>query len=245
MLQNFKAPQQAEIWMKSNHIAETSEFSSAALQLMMEFPSLSFPILFTFLLFLFMVLKIVSKTKTSSTPKLPPGPWKLPIIGNIHQFVGSLPHRCLRDLAMKHGPLMYLRLGQVSIAVISSVEIAKEVMKTHDIIFASRPFNLALLSAKRVQSFRPIREEETTNFIKSISMHSGSLMNLSEKLSSLTCGIIAKAAIGSTVHGQEEFIALIKETIEKTGGFNVADLFPSIKMLAWISGLKPRLEKMH
>ncbi|XP_059646216.1 desmethyl-deoxy-podophyllotoxin synthase-like [Cornus florida] len=240
---------------------------------MMEFPSLSFPILFTFLLFLFMIFKIVSKTKTSSTPKLPPRPWKLPIIGNIHQFVGFLPHRCLRDLALNHGPLMYLRLGQVSIAVISSAEIAKEVMKTHDIVFASRPFLLAvniisekgiafqpygdfwrqirkicileLLSAKRVQSFRPIREEETSNFIKSISLHSGSLMNLSEKLSSLTYGIIAKAAIGTTFHGQEEFIALIKETIEKAGGFNVADLFPSVKMLAWISGLKPRLEKMH
>ncbi|XP_059669706.1 cytochrome P450 71D9-like [Cornus florida] len=239
----------------------------------MEFPFLSFPILFPFLLFLFMLFKIVSKTRISSTPKLPPGPWKLPLIGNVHQFVGSLPHHCLRDLAMKHGPLMHLQLGQLSIFVVSSAEIAKEVMKTHDIVFASRPFLLAvsilsendiafapygdywrqlrkicileLLSAKRVQSFRPIREEETSNFIKSIAAHSGSLINLDEKVFSLTYNVTAKAAAGKKFLEQEEFISLVKEAVDIGGGFTVADLFPSVKFLALISGLRPKLEKIH
>ncbi|XP_059666534.1 cytochrome P450 71D9-like [Cornus florida] len=255
------------MWMKSNHSTETSEYSN--LQLMMEFPFISFPFLFTFLLFLFMVFK----TKFSSSPKLPPGPWKLPLIGNIHQFVGTLPHHRLRDLATKHGPLMHLQLGQLSIVVISSAEIAKEVMKTHDIIFASRPFNLAvsiisekdialapygdywrqlrkicileLLSVKRVQSFRPIREEETLNLIKSIFTHTGSLINLSEKLFSLTYSITAKATIGKKFHGQKEFISLIRQAAVVTGGFKLADLFPSVKVLPLINGLRHRLEKLH
>ncbi|XP_059666542.1 desmethyl-deoxy-podophyllotoxin synthase-like isoform X2 [Cornus florida] len=235
----------------------------------------SIPILFTFLLFVFMVLKTVSKTKNSS-PNLPPGPWKLPLIGNVHQLVGSdLTHHRLRDLAAKHGPLMHLQLGELSIVVISSAETAKEVMKTNDIIFASRPFLLAasifcygstgivfapygdywrqlrkiclleLLSIKRVQSFRSIREEEISNLIKSISTQTGSLLNLSKEILSSTYGITAKAAFGKKCHDQEEFISAAKVVIELGGGFNVADLFPSVKMLALISGLRPKLEKVH
>ncbi|XP_059653708.1 desmethyl-deoxy-podophyllotoxin synthase-like [Cornus florida] len=237
---------------------------------MMEFPIISFPILFTFLMFVLMVFK----TKMmSSSPKLPPGPWKLPVIGNIHQFVGSLPHHRLRDLAMNYGPLMQLRLGELPIVVISSAEFAKEVMKTHDIVFATRPFIFAmniisgddvafapygdqwrqlrkvfileLLSAKRVQSFRPIREEEAANLIKSISSTAGSLINLTEKVFSMTYSVVAKVAVGKKFHGQQEFLSLLRETMVVAGGFDVADLFPSLKILPSISGLRPRVEKIH
>ncbi|XP_059669700.1 desmethyl-deoxy-podophyllotoxin synthase-like [Cornus florida] len=236
----------------------------------MEFPFLSFPVIFTFLFFLFMLLK----TMITSSPRLPPGPRKLPLIGNLHQFVGSLPHRGLRDLAMKYGPLMHLRLGQLSFVVITSAEYAKEVMKTHDIIFASRPCSLAtdiiskndiafapygdhwrqlrklcileLLSAKRVQSFRPIREEAISNLIQSIATHTaGSLCNLTEKIFSMTYNITTKTAVGKKFDGQEEFIGLVRDTIQLSGGFTVADLFPSIKLIALITGLKPRAEETH
>ncbi|KAM7508361.1 hypothetical protein LguiA_018814 [Lonicera macranthoides] len=110
----------------------------------------------------------------------------------------ELPHRTLTDLAKKHGPLMHLQLGEISAIVVSSPRVAVEVLKTHELAFATRPESLAgkivfykstsvgstpygtywrqmrkictmrLLSTKKVRSFRSIREEEVWNSIESI-----------------------------------------------------------------------------
>lgn len=74
--------------------------------------------------------------------KLPSPSLGLPIIGHLH-LVGSLPHVSLRDLADKHGRdgLMLLRLGAVPTLVVSSPSAAQAVLRTHDHVFASRPYS--------------------------------------------------------------------------------------------------------
>ncbi|AES70572.1 cytochrome P450 family 71 protein [Medicago truncatula] len=77
---------------------------------------------------LFIVIKIIGRSKTKQTnSKLPPGPRKLPLIGNIHQLE-ALPHQSLAKLAQQYGPLMHMRLGEISCIVVSSQEMAKEVI---------------------------------------------------------------------------------------------------------------------
>ena len=202
---------------------------------------------------------------------MPPGPWKLPLIGNIHQIIGSHPHHILRDLANKHGPLIHLQLGEISNIVISSPEIVKEIYKSHDVVVSNRYPQLStdilsydrtslifssygshwrqlrkictleLLTAKRVQSFRHIREEEVRALIKKISESEGSVINLSRRIFSLTNNITARAAFGEKSEDQEKFLDCLDEAVRLMEGFSIADLYPSIKVLQMISGLRSRI----
>ncbi|CAN1257872.1 Cytochrome P450 76T24 [Linum perenne] len=74
-------------------------------------------------------------TQSPAPVKLPPGPARLPIIGNLHN-VGEKPHKSLAELASVHGPLMSLKLGQVTTIVASSAEVAKEILHKHDLFVA-------------------------------------------------------------------------------------------------------------
>jgi len=151
------------------------------------------PLLCLFLLLsLLFLLRLVKRDKLN----LPPSPPKLPIIGNLHQL-GRL-HRSLRALSSKYGPLMLLHFGKVPTLIVSSAEVAHEVMKTHDVAFAGRPQTraadvlfygcvdvafcpygeywrqvkkicvLELLSQKRVQAFQFVREEEVANMVEKV-----------------------------------------------------------------------------
>lgn len=84
----------------------------------------------------------ITKSKPTSG-KLPPGPKPLPVIGNLHQL-GEKPHKSLAELSKIHGPLMSLKLGQVTAIVVSSSAMAKEVLQTHDQYLSNRTIPDAL-----------------------------------------------------------------------------------------------------
>ncbi|KAK9108250.1 hypothetical protein Syun_024261 [Stephania yunnanensis] len=159
-------------------------------------PMLSLAVLIPLLLYIKQRL-ITKQTKTHLNLQ-PPGPPKLPIIGNLHQL-SALPHRSLFNLSKIYGPIMLLQLGRVPTLVISSAETAREVLRIHDLNFCTRPslvgvkrlsydykdvafspyaeywremrkmFVLELVSAKRVGSFGSVRAEEVANLVDSVS----------------------------------------------------------------------------
>ncbi|KAL5544789.1 hypothetical protein UlMin_008573 [Ulmus minor] len=88
--------------------------------------------LYTFL------IPLATRSHRKNGRKLPPGPRRLPIIGNLHMLT-PLPHRGLRNLAKKYGPIMSLQLGHVPTIIVSSPRAAELFLKTHDAVFASRP----------------------------------------------------------------------------------------------------------
>jgi hypothetical protein len=71
-----------------------------------------------------------------------PGPFPWPVVGNL-LTLGKLPHRAFYKLSKKYGDIMELKLGSVRTIVISSPEMAKQVLKVHDLICASRPETIA------------------------------------------------------------------------------------------------------
>ncbi|KAI9102354.1 hypothetical protein K1719_023556 [Acacia pycnantha] len=229
----------------------------------------------SFFLFLFMAVCIFWRSKSNNSKlKLPPGPPKVPILGNMHQ-IGGIPHQSLAKWAKQYGPLMHLKLGGLSTIVVSSPEMAKQVMKTHDIIFANRPYVIAadiitygsksmsfspygsywrqmrkistfeLLTPKRVESFRPIREEEVSKLVKEIALSEGSVINLTKKIYSTAYGTTARIAFGAKSKDQEAYIGLMKEVLKLVGGFSLADLYPSIRVLQVLTGLRSKAEKVH
>jgi hypothetical protein len=69
---------------------------------------------------------------------LPPTPPALPIIGHLHLLTPSL-YKSFHRLSTKYGPLLCLRIGASRCLLVSSVSVAAEIFKTHDLAFASRP----------------------------------------------------------------------------------------------------------
>ncbi|XP_028792309.1 cytochrome P450 CYP736A12-like [Neltuma alba] len=103
------------------------------------FPStLAIPAILLLTLILVLSTNILFPKRHKDGQNQPQGPPPLPIIGNLH-MLGKRPHRSLRSLAQKYGPIMSLKLGQVPAIVVSSPEAAVQFLKTHDTVFATRP----------------------------------------------------------------------------------------------------------
>ncbi|OTF72395.1 cytochrome P450-like protein, partial [Euroglyphus maynei] len=70
-----------------------------------------------------------------------PGPFRLPIIGNIHQLAGysDNPWAGFDEFRRKFGPICRLQLGKFPTILISSVDAMREVLITKGEHFADRP----------------------------------------------------------------------------------------------------------
>jgi cytochrome P450 len=134
----------------------------------------------------------------------PPGPKGLPIIGNLHQLDISNLYLQFSQFSKIYGPLFSLQLGFRKAIVVSSAEIAKEVLKNNDHVFSNRPklygqqkltYNgseivfseygdfwreirkicvVHIFSSKRVSYCSSIRKFEVKKMIEKISRHATS-----------------------------------------------------------------------
>lgn len=205
-------------------------------------------------------------------------PPALPVIGNLHQLGRGRHHRALRELARRHGPLFQLRLGSVRALVVSSASMAEAVLRHQDHVFCGRPQQhtargtlygcrdvafspygerwrrlrrvavVHLLSARRVDSFRALREEEVASFVNRIRAASGGgggVVNLTELIVGLTHAVVSRAAFGKKLGGVEP--AKVRETVgelaDLLGTIAVSDMFPRLRWVDWATGLDARTKR--
>ncbi|KAL7138876.1 hypothetical protein ABFS83_09G012100 [Erythranthe nasuta] len=226
-----------------------------------------FTLLIQALLSLFLISYITKwlyKKSYGNKKNLPPSPPKLPILGNLHQL-GLLPHRNLQSLAKKYGPIMLLNFGNKPTLIVSSADSAREIMKTHDLVFSDRPNSsvgrrllydckdvsiapygeywrqlksicvLQLLSNRRVQSFHYIREEETSLLMKRIREYSTGSIDLSEMFTQFTNDVVCRSAFGKKYSEGENGKKFILLLREFLELLGTISIGDFVPMLSWIN----------
>ncbi|XP_039814885.1 trimethyltridecatetraene synthase-like isoform X2 [Panicum virgatum] len=163
---------------------------------------------------------------------LPPGPRPRPVIGNLN-LIGPLPHRSIRELSARYGPLMSLRFGSFPVVVGSSVDAAEFFLKTHDLAFLDRPrmacgkhtvYNYSgmlwshygaywrqlrklwlteLLSARQLRRTELVRAEEVRAMLRDIRAGAGAAVAVKEHLLMATLNVVSRMVLGRKYVGEQ------------------------------------------
>ncbi|KAM7269948.1 hypothetical protein ACFE04_029162 [Oxalis oulophora] len=163
--------------------------------------------------------------------KIPPGPRPWPIVGNLYD-VKAVRFRCFAEWAEKYGPIISVWFGSTLNVIVSNSELAKEVLKENDQQLADRHRNrssarfshdgqdliwadygphyvkvrkvctLELFTPKRLESMRPIREDEVTAMVESIfkdctsSDNNGKTLQVKKYLGGVSFNNVTRLAFG-------------------------------------------------
>ncbi|KAM6470514.1 cytochrome P450 1A1-like isoform 2-T2 [Liasis olivaceus] len=88
--------------------------------------------------FTIVAILIYVRILTKSKQPLPPGPWSLPILGNLLQL-GEYPYIFFDQMRKKYGDVFQIQLGMVPVVVVNGLDAIKQVLLTDGESFAGRP----------------------------------------------------------------------------------------------------------
>ncbi|CAD6213546.1 unnamed protein product [Miscanthus lutarioriparius] len=165
------------------------------------------------------------------------GPLMLLRFGSVPTLVAS-SSEAARDVMRTHKLAFCSRYLSATLDIISC--------GGRDILFS--PYNdrwrdlrkvcmLELFNPRRVLSFRTVREEEVARLLRSISDQCGGhhagvvVINLSDGICRMVNDVVVRTAIGDRCKHRDEFLHELDEAVRLTGGFSLADLYPSSRLV--------------
>ncbi|CAF1791379.1 cytochrome P450 84A4 [Brassica napus] len=218
-------------------------------------------------LLLFLFRHFLSRRLRLGKP-YPPGPKGLPIIGNI-LMMNQFNHRGLAKLSRTYGGLLHLRLGLSHHFVVSSPQIARQILQVQDHVFSNRPTTIAiryltygqsdlafsnygpfwrrmrklyvmmLFSRKRAESWVSV-DQEVHKAVRFVAFNVEKPLNLNKLAFSLTRDITFRAAFGSSSSTSDE--GRLNEFLEIIHEFS--KLFGAFNVAdyvpSWLSWIDPQ-----
>ncbi|RCV11848.1 hypothetical protein SETIT_2G219300v2 [Setaria italica] len=179
---------------------------------------------------------------------------------------------------------MQLRFGSMPVVVGSSAEMARFFLKTNDAAFSDRPtlsigkytaydssdimwsqygaylrqarriFAMELFSARRLESFEYIRDEEVRGMLRDLRAASGAgrVVRLRGYLQMMTLGVISRMVLGMKYIQEEaaaedgspprmtpaEFREMVDELFALNGVFNIGDFVPWLDLQGYVGRMK-------
>ncbi|KAJ6669569.1 hypothetical protein lerEdw1_000118 [Lerista edwardsae] len=95
---------------------------------------------------------VMGRMKRKHPP--PPGPWSLPIVGNLFQL-GEYPYISFDRMRKTYGDVFQIKLGMVPVVVVNGLDSVKQVLLRDGESFAGRPY---------MQSFSLFADGESMSF---------------------------------------------------------------------------------
>lgn len=102
---------------------------------------MEFATLFVTVMVAIVVSLYMSRKRANPSPSLPlpPGPPRLPIIGNIHQAPKSYAWLQYEAWGKAYGPVVHLNMAGQSVIILSTFQVAHDLLNKQGASFADRP----------------------------------------------------------------------------------------------------------
>ena len=176
---------------------------------------------------------------------LPPGPRGWPIVGSLYSLGPKTVPACRRffTMAEKYGPIMFFRMGSRPTIIVSNDEMAKELLRVNDQVFASRPmlasgkhfgynyssvvfssgaqfvrmkkiYTHELLSPTKVELLYSFRMEEVRLVLANLVHQTGTVINVSSLVFKTSLNLMGRIVFSKRLFGESEVVSASPRDIE-------------------------------